>query len=633
MKEIRLLALFAAYVVMSLAIGSCKEAAEEVKMPEVTLSKGDATSNSLTFTVEPAYAEKCSWICTVKGSELPNANQILSAGTEISAVETSTVTVSELEPSKEYVILAAVSGVDGTVVSEQLIMATLEDTSEPEPEKPYEMTFTEVVCDNQYADPGEFYVVMKDAKGEHDLKLDFFADKEALALPAGTYNIGKGEEPYMLNDGYTFLNIKLSGSATTTVVMFREGTVEVAKDGKKYTLDINLVSADDGKVYKSRFEGEIKNMPVEPSEVIGVTMSTASLHPNSEVQNGYYLVKLNDDSGVYEMSLQFYSEAGSGVLPAGTYTFGDSKTPGTVGTGSCLDIRNKGSNYFRSGTVTVTMNGDTYKFETELIGRDDDRLFKVNFEGKINGMETEKKEVIELVADEALLHFNSKPSEGNFYVKLNDKAWSFDMALDFKVTPGSGYLPAGVYSIEDGALTELSYIEIYSKKIKSFFSSGQVEVSREGDVYTIVTSLESKTESVILKVSYKGVIKDMPSESPESYEFVMDAARLHPNSDPAAGYFLVKLHDTAWSKEMSLQFYSETGSEVLPAGTYIFGDSKAPGTIGTGSCLDIQNKGSNYFKSGKVVVTKEGEIYKFEMELTGRDDNRLFKGTFEGKIS
>ncbi len=638
MKKIRLLSLFATCVAMSLTVVSCKEAAEEVKLPEVTLSKGEATPTSLTFTVEPVNAVKCAWGYVIDGNELPQANHIISNGTEAPAETVSTITVPELEPSTRYTIIVAVSGRDGTVVSAKLDMTTLEDTAgpEPDPDTPYEMTFSDVVCDNQYADPGEFYIVMKDAKGEHDLKLDFFAAEDAAALPAGTYTIGNGEEPNTLNDGYTFLNIKPVGATSTTVVMFKDGTVEVKKDGQKYVLDINLVAAEDGKIYKSHYEGEIKNMPVEPSETVDVTMSAASLHPNSEPENGYFLVKMNNEAWTHEMSLQFYAAAGSGILPDGVYTVSDSKTPGTIGMGSCLDIKNKGSNYFKSGTVTVTKSGGNYKVETSLIGRDDNRLYKVAFEGKIKGMEDEEQKIIELVATSAIL-FNSDQEKGQFYVKFNDANWSFDMAIDFYAVAGSAALPAGTYSVEDGSIGSKSYVELYQSSVtaRHDLSAGTIEVSKEDNVYAVSMNLTSKIESTLLKITFTGEIKDMPSEpsEPENvYNFVMNAAKFHFNSKPNEGYFIVKMNDDSWTHEMSLHFYAEAGSGILPEGTYTYADTNAPGTIGINSSLDIQNKGSNYFKAGKVIVTKNGDTYKFDMNLTGRDDDRIFKGTFEGKI-
>ncbi len=634
MKKIRLLALFATFVAVSLTIGSCKEAAEEVKMPKVTLSKVEATPNSLTFTVEPSDAQKCAWLYVEEGSETPDANQIISTGTHVSCEKTSTVTVTELKPASMYVVLAAVSGKDGTAVYDKLVMETLEESGQEKPEGQYEITFTDVVCDNQYADPGEFYIIMKDAKGEHDLKLDFFAPEDAVALPEGTYKIGDGEEPFILNKEYTFLNIKAVGSTSTDVVMFSEGTVDVSNDGGKYVLDVNLVAAESGNVYKSHFEGVIKGMPTEPSEVIEVAMSAANLHVNSDAAAGYFLVKLNNDSWSHEMSLQFYAAAGSGVLPDGVYTVGDSKKPGTIGIGSCLDIQNKGSNYFKSGTVSVTRNGDIYKLETNLTGRDDDRLFKVTFEDRINGMETEEQKVIELVATSSTL-YSSSPDKGQFYVKFNDADWTFDMAVDFYAAAGSVILPSGTYSVKDGSVGAKSYVELYESSVtkRHDLSAGTVEVAKEGNVYTIRMNLTSKTESALLKITFTGEIKDMPVEEPENvYNFSLDVAKYHLNSKPEEGYFLVKLNNNSWSHEMSLQFYAAAGSEILPDGVYTLGDSKTPGTIGVGSCLDIQNKGSNYFKAGKVVVSKTGDVYKFDMNLTGRDDGRIFKGTFEGKI-
>lgn len=763
MRKFRLLAFAMAYTVLSLSLYSCNDPGEVHKEPAVILEKEAVYATSLTFTIRPADAQKCAWVCVAAGTEIPTAARILSDGTGADAIKESTVTASGLEPATEYVIVAAVSGKGGTAVSEKLIMTTLDaaqetetveltldkavrdqensipgeyrilltgaegkydltldmfaatdsevlpaatysvaDDTKPgtlgkkgsslkikgekdentfvsgsvkvsvlaglytldvnltsvagctfkgvftgkienmevdEPEGPYEMTFTNVVCDNEYAVPGEFYIIMKDADGMHELILDVFAAEDAVALPAGTYKLGSGD--MYLNDEYTFLKIKPEGATNTTVVMFGEGTVEVSNDNGMYTLDISLVAEEDGRIYESRFEGKITGMPVEPSETVEFTVDEASLHFNSDPAAGNFYIKLNDKSWKYEMGLDFYAAPGSQSLPAGTYTIGEEGVPGSLGKSSYLDTYNPSSNnYFQSGTVTVTKAGGVYTFEMSLLGRDDNRLFNGRFEGVVKDMPSEPAgEEYGFTLTDANMHFNSDPATGNFYIKLNDKSWNHEMALDFYAAPGSPNLSAGTYIIgednEENSLGKSSYLTVYNPYSNNYFSSGSVIVAKEGDTYTFDMNLVGRDDNRVFKGSFTGRIKDMPSDPvAEAYEFVMTAAKYHFNTDPAAGRFYVKLNDAAWDHEMSLDFYVSPGTESLPAGTYTVGENGVAGNLGTASCLDIYKPySSNYFKSGSVAVSKDGDTYTFDMELTGRDDDRLFKGSFEGTIA
>lgn len=121
---------------------------------------------------------------------------------------------------------------------------------------------------------------------------------------------------------------------------------------------------------------------------------------------------------------------------------------------------------------------------------------------------------------------------------------------------------------------------------------------------------------------------------------IFDEWTLHPSAcarrdvnDPAPGEFYLKLNDSDWTFEMVLQLFAAADATELPAGTYEWADTKAPGTIGEKTSIDAyyQPVAGGYIKSGKAVVSKDS-LYTIELDLTAEDGQR-YVGTFRGDIS
>ncbi len=84
------------------------------------------TSSSAEFTVIASNAKKAAWICVPAGGQMPDAAKILADGTEVEVGKTVSCKATGLEPSKQYVILAAASALEGTdiVVSKEVKFIT-----------------------------------------------------------------------------------------------------------------------------------------------------------------------------------------------------------------------------------------------------------------------------------------------------------------------------------------------------------------------------------------------------------------------------------------------------------------------------------------------------------------------------
>ena len=87
-------------------------------LPSVTISDVQVENNAVTFTVDPVQAVVCAYICypveasSLTADQLPDAEQILATGTEISASASTTVTIDTLTWETDYILAAAVRSAD-----------------------------------------------------------------------------------------------------------------------------------------------------------------------------------------------------------------------------------------------------------------------------------------------------------------------------------------------------------------------------------------------------------------------------------------------------------------------------------------------------------------------------------------
>ncbi len=130
MKKILLLMLS----FVALALTSCKE---EVVDPKISLTAGEVTETTISFTVTPADAEKCAYKVVLATEELPTDAVVLAQGVQIEAKAESKQTVSDLQPGTEYVVVVAVQNgpkqksatLEMTTVEPQIPAATVSVTA------------------------------------------------------------------------------------------------------------------------------------------------------------------------------------------------------------------------------------------------------------------------------------------------------------------------------------------------------------------------------------------------------------------------------------------------------------------------------------------------------------------------
>lgn len=166
MKKILLLMLS----FVALALTSCRE---EVVEPKISLTAGEVTETTISFTATPADAEKCAYKVVLATEELPTDAVVLAQGVQIEAKAESKQTVSDLQPGTEYVVVVAVQNgpkqksatLEMTTVEPQIPAATISVTAGEATENAISFTIVS-------ADATNVAYIVTDTAFDHELSAE-----------------------------------------------------------------------------------------------------------------------------------------------------------------------------------------------------------------------------------------------------------------------------------------------------------------------------------------------------------------------------------------------------------------------------------------------------------------------------
>lgn len=369
----------------------CTTNEEPVAKPQLSLTKGEATEVSLTFTVETKAVEKVAYLYTDNIAEAPSATTVLADGVKIEGNKATEVEISNLEAGVTYTIVVAAS-VSGEVVSQAIEMTTKTKGPEPTPEPEYlydeELFYAKRYTSEELGESlpdNHFFMTMSDDAQEPNyiLALVLVGAEEDKVLQAGTYTIANG--------GIRYEESGLLVFDTQTEYTFDaecEGSVVVEGDVDGYTFDITLQESN-GKFIHFTYKGVVEGMVLPEPAPEDVELTTAKStwkgqYHTVEFANADESVKLSAD--IYTYNYKF------GYLSDGLYTVKNSGYSFTAGEidyyYSSFTADGKKAN-LDSGTIEVTINDDlSYNIIIDIIDANG-REFKNQYVGKIEGMSFE----------------------------------------------------------------------------------------------------------------------------------------------------------------------------------------------------------------------------------------------------
>ena len=358
---------------------------------------------------------------------------------------------------------------------------------------------------------GNVTLVMKNTETNTVFSCDLYGPEDAVFLHAGQYPAKEnGDSFYMsYNKEYTYVE---TGDVRKGIL---SGRVDIANDGPTYTIEAAL-ALEDNSGFRCQYVGKLPRY----TPYIEMELAQASYNENP-MEKGEFYVKMNDRDWALDMAIDFRADASATVLPAGTYTYSTEKTPGTFSEGSYLNTYSPyaAAKMAEGSTVTVAEEGGVYTLTLDLV-LDDGRRAALTYVGAIAGTPSFKGEEVtpDLVYTVSSAAYNSnQPREkGEFYVKMNDQNWTFEMAIDFFADPSATLLPAGtyVYATENkpGTFSSKSYLDIYSPSYAGC-------KMKEGSVITVTEDGENRTLDMLLllddgrlaKVTFTGLIEGTPA--------------------------------------------------------------------------------------------------------------------------
>ncbi len=228
-----------------------------IEEPEIILDEENTelTAHKAIVPFSLKNIKTASWIVIREGEAMPTAEEILLNGTSINIAENQTdITVTGLHHLTTYTLCVAGIG-DGGTTSKNITLITLEDT------EAFTFEINQATWYSHLTANGEIFVKFSGNKPKiTETAIDFYCADNTNGLTAGTYilNNTKAANTISSANADTYLEIYNSGGAgLEKTVHFTTGSVYVTLENNVYTLDIDLVDADE-KHYIATFSGKFE---------------------------------------------------------------------------------------------------------------------------------------------------------------------------------------------------------------------------------------------------------------------------------------------------------------------------------------------------------------------------------------
>ena len=379
---------------------------DEVKNPTVAITVGEATENSITFTITSTDAAEVKYLVVESTEATPTATEVLTNGAAVEANTEAGCYIDELEAETEYTIVAAAKNAKAVVKAEAK-MTTKGNGEEPVPPTPGEFDVTFKAQDayiayygDMYSAAYNYYIVLSDngvklTETDIDFKdnstyylFDLYATDAAennnFTVPNGTYKADSTSAAgtFGLGDYGAGLSIV---EGVPTYYMYAAGEV-VVSDNKI----VATITMEDGAKHQITYEGSLYfgeggDTPNPPAQDFEATHTATKWlwGGASSYGNKYAVMGDNFSIDVHfpaKYATQTYLEQQTYIWTSTTwFGYNDFENEFTTrsfkveGTDVAVD----------GGTAVVTATGDEYHIELTLEGRDG-FVYMIQYDGKLD---------------------------------------------------------------------------------------------------------------------------------------------------------------------------------------------------------------------------------------------------------
>ena len=367
---------------------------DEILDPTVEVTAGEATENSLTFTVTSTDAEKVAYL-VVEGAEAPTASEVLANGTSIEVNTNVALTATDLKAETEYTIVAAAQNSKAVVKSSaKMTTAKGGETPGPGPE-PDQNTFvaTHIVTDYSNEDGMHIYVFeLGDMDwGSNGWGVDggtyysfaiISSSKGNGVLPNGTYSLSDSYSANTIVADYAYRYQMADGTMVNGFEVYKDANV-VISNGK---IEANIELERDGSIHKVVFEGDLSvedGGNQQPSEFEATHTADKWYWGGSSNYGNKYMVAGEG----FSVDVHFQPKnATETAIVAGEYTW---TTTTMWGYNDFEEFTTRtftvdgASVAVDAGMAVVSNDGDEYHIEMTLEGRDG-FVYMIEYNGKLN---------------------------------------------------------------------------------------------------------------------------------------------------------------------------------------------------------------------------------------------------------
>ena len=386
---------------------------DEVKNPTVAITVGEATENSIAFTITSTDAAEVKYLVVESTEATPTATEVLTNGTAAETNAEAGCYVAELKSETEYTIVAAAKNAKAVVKAEAK-MTTKGNGNEPVPPTPgeFDVEFTAqdayiAYYGDMYSAAYNYYVVLSDngvelTENDIDFKdnstyylIDLYATDAAennnFTVPNGTYKADSTSAAgtFGLGDYGAGLCIV---EGVPTYYIYAAGEV-VVSDNKI----VATITMEDGQKHQITYEGSLYfgeggDTPNPPAQDFEATHTATKWlwGGASSYGNKYAVMGDNFSIDVHfpaKYATQTYLEQQSYIWTSTTW-FGYNDFDNEFATRS---FKVDGTDVaVDSGSAVVTATGDEYHIELTLEGRDG-FTYMIQYDGKLD----DKGEVVD----------------------------------------------------------------------------------------------------------------------------------------------------------------------------------------------------------------------------------------------
>lgn len=605
-----------------LALVGCQED-DKLANVKAVLTAGEATGTTLSFTVTPENAETCAYLYYENGVATPDAKMVLANGVAVDAKAASTVTISDLTPSTEYNIVAAVGSGEAAVLSNVLKMST---TAAADPVVTLEAgsatrNSISFVVKPQDATSCAFVVL---TENEAPAAADVFANGTAVAAKETSIQTVSD-----LEAGVTYY----------VFAAVSNGAVSVVSEALEMTTKLN--ESDIIEIYGRKW---------------------------SRFNFGFNLYTAKGEQAFVDMYLAETSTAG--VLPEGEYTVVDLPEPPyyeaeqncIAAQGSFIRTDRNSEDYvlLQSGRIIISHLDNGYKVDVDLTDEAGNRIVGT-WEGYVPPQFEQEpfcnppipwhdytyETTLTYVGGQ---HYSDPGTSFSFWMQTADGPYDIYFNLLFPKVM-DGIIPEGLYTLKTTDWVSDEEID----ELVIFAEEGYHHAQTEGQVYMrllegstllvehldgeyrLTLDIENELKTKI-KATWEGVIEkrweadpdiNHPGQGEEILEMTVEG-----KCNSSKSY---TLYMEAGDKKLELDVNCP-GSvvSVLPEGEYIV-DPNADEWAGSslsnfyvnGAKSKMKAPYSKKLASGKLIVTHLEEGYDMYVDVKDTDGNR-FKASFKG---